>query len=103
MGGTLDGVRMTVAGALHWEVGEEILVFLEASERDFRVAGFTQGKFVLERDPVTRRVYATREALGATQFVQRPGGPVIDDAGRAVKVPVDQLLAEALPQIQEGN
>jgi hypothetical protein len=100
MGGVLDGVRMTVAGALRWVPGEEVLVFLESSRRDYRVAGFTQGRFDLERDPVTRRVYAARGGAADARFVNARGGSA---ASGAVKVPLDELLAEALPQRDGGK
>lgn len=103
MGGEADGVRMTVAGALQWTRGEEVLVFLESGQRNYRVAGFSQGRFDLERDPVTRRVYATRVASEDARFVERAGEGAAPSAGRPVRVPLDELLAEALPQIDGGK
>lgn len=101
MGGVVDGVRMTVAGALQWTAGDEVLVFLESTARDYRVAGFTQGRFDLERDPVTRQIYATRAASGETRLVDRPGAA--PSAPRPVRVLLDELVAEALPQRNGGN
>ncbi len=102
MGGTLDGMRMTVAGALQWTPGEEILVFLESSQDSYRVAGFTQGKFSLERDPATRELYATRELPEGAKLLDRPGGRAVSD-GRAVRTSIKELLAEALPQLNGGE
>lgn len=102
LGGETDGVQMTVAGALQWDRGQEVLVFLESGQRSYRVAGFTQGRFDLERDPVTRRVYAMRAGDDETRFVDRAGGAP-SPAGRPLRVPLEELLAEALPQRDGGN
>ena len=46
MGGVLDGVRMTVAGALAWQPGETVVRFLEDSlPGRYQVTGFSQGKY----------------------------------------------------------
>jgi hypothetical protein len=58
LGGEVDGVRVTVHGALSWTAGEEVLLFLEPyTEGRFHVSGFSQGKFAVERDPVTGRAF----------------------------------------------
>ena len=54
LGGVVDGVRVTVHGALQWHVGEEVLLFAERYDAaHYRVSGFSQGKFEVERDPET--------------------------------------------------
>lgn len=100
MGGVVDGVRMTVHGLPDWQRDEEVLVFLEQSlPGKFRVSGFSQGKFDLQRDSQSGELFVTRPTLGAE---------AVDGAGkrvqpRAVRLRLNDLLAEALPEFQEGR
>jgi hypothetical protein len=58
IGGVVDNVRMTAHGALAWKKGEEVLLFLEPSVPGaFQVAGFSQGKYLIERDPRTGKAF----------------------------------------------
>ena len=98
MGGVLDGVRMTVAGALEWAPGEEVVVFLEDSlPGRYRVAGFTQGKFAVQRDPNTGEEYVVQAGLGNVELV---------GATRALapgRMPLSELITEALPEFRGGE
>lgn len=98
MGGVLDGVRMTVAGSLEWVPGEDVVVFLEDSlPGRYRVAGFTQGKFAVQRDPRTGEEYVVQAGLGNVELV---------GATRALtpgRMPLTNLLGEALPELQGGE
>ncbi len=50
-GGVVGNVRITAHGALQWKKGEEVLLFLEPSVPGaYQVAGFSQGKYTIERD-----------------------------------------------------
>jgi hypothetical protein len=54
IGGVVDTVKMTVAGSIIWRTDQEVLLFLEPSLPDrYRVSGFNQGRFAIERDPVS--------------------------------------------------
>lgn len=58
LGGVVGNVRMTAQGALQWKKGEEVLLFLEPSVPGaFQVAGFSQGKYLIERDPRTGKAF----------------------------------------------
>ena len=58
LGGVVGNVRVTVHGALVWRPGEEALLFLESNGNGaYRVTGFSQGRFLVERDPVTGEAY----------------------------------------------
>jgi hypothetical protein len=51
LGGVVGNVRITAHGALAWKRGEEVLLFLEsAGDNAYQVAGFSQGKYTIERD-----------------------------------------------------
>lgn len=92
-GGEIDGMRMTVHGVTPWQVGERVLAFLEpAFDAQFRVTGFSQGKFSIETDPRTGEEIAVRAALGAETL----GG----DA-RALRLPLRRVLEQAQVTIRE--
>jgi hypothetical protein len=96
LGGVVDGVQVTVHGALHWTHGEEIVVFLEPYQGGrFHVAGFSQGKFKVERDPVTGRAFINRPALEGVELVDDDGNNH-SDITAVTRVPLDQFLSKAL-------
>lgn len=100
MGGVVDGVRMTVHGALSWNVDEEVLLFLEPSlPGRHRVAGFSQGKFEIHTDERTGERWAVRPALAGTEFV---GGDVPRDGGQ-LRLPLQRVLEQAGLAIGEGR
>ena len=96
LGGEVDGVRVTVHGALNWTQGEEVVVFLEPyQDGSFHVAGFSQGKFKIERDPSTGRAFVTRPDLPEVELVGDDGHT--PSQGQVVtRVSLDQFLAQAL-------
>lgn len=99
MGGVLDGVRMTVAGALAWEPGESVVLFLEDSlPGRYRVTGFSQGKYRVERDPRTGEEFVLQDGLGEAELV---GGPARGATPR--RIPLQSLLSRALPELQGGE
>jgi hypothetical protein len=96
MGGVVGTVRMHVHGALGWRPGEEVLLFLDAYDADrYRVSGFSQGKFGVERDPVTGEAFVTRPMLDGTEVLGAPAkrGGV---PGQPERVPLDQFINNAL-------
>ncbi|RKZ14616.1 hypothetical protein DRQ53_11125 [bacterium] len=97
MGGEIDGVRMTVAGALSWRQGEDVVLFLEDSlPGRYRVAGFSQGKFEVQRDPQTGEEMVLQAPLGGVELVDAGSARVKHHTLRA-------LLEQALPAIQGGE
>lgn len=94
LGGVVGNVRQTVHGALQWRPGEEVLLFLEnAFPGTFQVAGFSQGKYHIERDERGRRF--VRQAL--PDGAELVGAP---DGGKPVTVPaklsLDRFIDQAL-------
>lgn len=100
LGGVVDDVRVTVHGALSWRVGEEVLLFLEPAGRGrYQVAGFSQGKLPIERDPATGEAFVRRPSLAAAEasglkLLDGPGAP--PDAGTPARVPLEKFVREAL-------
>jgi len=95
LGGTVDGVRTTVDGAVQWRVGEEVLLFLEPyTKGTYQVTGLSQGKFRIERDATTGAAFVSRPALEGVKLVSAQGSAL---RGAAIeKIPIERFIAEAL-------
>jgi hypothetical protein len=97
LGGVVDNVRVTVHGALQWRVGEEVLLFAERYDAtSYRVSGFSQGKFHVDRDPETRVAYVTAPAL---DDVELRGASAVDGMQRPTKserVTLETFVDQAL-------
>jgi hypothetical protein len=89
-GGVVGNVRMTAHGALSWSRGEQVLLFLEPSVPGaYQVAGFSQGKYMVERDARTGKTFV-QQAL--------PPDAGATSAARAERVTVEQFINQVLPQ-----
>ncbi len=96
LGGEVDGVRVTVHGSLHWTRDEEVVLFLEPYEGGrYQVAGFSQGKFQVEHDPVTGRAFVNQPAMEGVELVDDDGHGH-SDITAVTRVPLDQFLSRAL-------
>lgn len=103
LGGTVDGVRVTVHGALQWTRGEEVLVFLEPYQGDaFHVTGFSQGKFQVERDARTGRAYVSRPALAGVEFAATGGAPQAAPT-TVEREPLERFVGRALGREETTN
>ena len=97
-GGSLDGVRMTVHGAASFELGEQVLLFVEANDRgDHRLAGFSQGKFRLVEDPVSGEWIAERASIDAELIGAK------SKADGALRLRLSELLEQSLGMREEGR
>jgi len=97
MGGVVGTVRMHVHGALAWRPGEDVLLFLDSYDVDrYRVSGFSQGKFGVERDPVTGEAFVTRPMLDGTEVLGAPARDGRVAAPTLERVPLDQFINDAL-------
>jgi hypothetical protein len=94
LGGVVGHVRQTVHGALQWHPGEEVLLFLEdAFPGTFQVAGFSQGKYHIERDPRGRR-FVRQASPGGAELVGSPGASTRETT--PTKLSLDQFIDQAL-------
>lgn len=92
-GGELDGMRMEIIGAPHYEVGEEVVVFASPTPTGLRTCGWGQGRFVVQGEPGQRRV---RNDLGDVQLT----APAKAGRRRAVAAP-EEALAVFKQRIRE--
>lgn len=97
LGGVVDHMRVHVHGALSWRRGEEVVLFLDRVDgANYRVAGFSQGKFVVERDPATGEAFIKRPAFEGAEVVGAPpGGDAVVGTGTA-RMPLDEFVNQAL-------
>jgi hypothetical protein len=105
LGGEVDGVRVTVHGALSWRSDEEVFLFLEPYQGEtYHVTGFSQGKFDVERDPETGEVFIKRPAIEDVHLVGGAGDDVQTQRGvRIERVPLDRFVSQALGRRAGGE
>jgi len=95
LGGVVGHVRMNVAGALSWQPDEEVLLFLEVMPGGaHRVAGFSQGKYRVERDEATGRRYVVAPSLEGVELVGAADGS--PPPSRLQRIDVNRFVDEAL-------
>jgi hypothetical protein len=102
LGGVVDNVRVTVHGALNWDLGEEVVVFLEpAPAGKYQVSGFSQGKFKVVRDPRTNEAFIIQPDLADVQLVGAPES--VSPTTGLEKVPLTQFIERALGNRQRDE
>jgi hypothetical protein len=99
MGGVVDNMQMHVYGALVWHRGEEVLLFLDRLDAErYRVAGFSQGKFDIERDPATGEPFVTRALDEGTDIVGAPPGEGERPLAVGARMPLGKFVKYTLEQ-----
>lgn len=97
LGGTVGNVKVTVHGALHWEVGEEVLLFAEPYDTgSFQVSGFSQGKLRILRDSETGLPYLHASSMEGVKLRGAPSGQERAAAPMVKRVPLEEFLNRAL-------
>jgi len=97
LGGVVGNVRMTAHGALQWKRGEEVLLFLEpATPGAFQVAGFSQGKYLIERDPQTGTPFV-KPAMPSDADSKTAANGANTTARETEKLTLKQFLDSVLP------
>jgi hypothetical protein len=95
LGGMVDNIRVTAHGALQWRFDEEVVLFLEPGvDQTYQVAGFSQGKFQIDRDPQTGAVYVTRPSLSGVEIIGAAGDKA--NSGKMGRIPLQSFMDEAL-------
>ena len=98
LGGVVGNVRMTAHGALQWKKGEEVLLFLEPSAPGaFQIAGFSQGMYLIERDPRTGKAFVTQALPPDTHEGSAPAPDAPNSAQPAERVTLEQFIDSVLP------
>jgi hypothetical protein len=105
LGGVVDNVKVTVAGALHWKNGEEVLLFLEPyTGESYQVSGFSQGKFKIIYDPKTGKRLVEHPSLEGVELVDPSSGKAAAPSARPEKTPLDKFIAQTLGgPVEEGG
>jgi len=97
MGGVVDNMQMHVYGALSWHPGEEVLLYLDRLDVDrYRVAGFSQGRFHIERDPASGEPFIRRPAEEGTEIVGAPPGRGEGPLAVSARVPLGEFVKYTL-------
>jgi len=102
LGGTVGNIKVSVQGALQWRLGEEVLLFAEPYDAAaFQVSGFSQGKFVIERDPATGVAYVQAPVVDGVRLLGAPtpaatDGQASSRAGQEQRLTVDEFVNRAL-------
>jgi len=96
LGGVVGHVRMTVHGALSWNRGEEVLVFLEPfQDGAWRVSGFSQGKYNIVRD-ANGAPYIKNAPDTGVEIKGAPAATGLPGPARNAAVPLDDFINQAL-------
>ncbi len=97
LGGIVGNIKVTVEGALQWRDGDEVLLFLETygNTPSFQVAGLSQGRFMIDRDPETGERFVRRPAIEGVELLQADGNPEQGD-GAVKKVSLGQFVSEVI-------
>jgi len=91
LGGRAGNLTSTVAGIPRFQPGEEVVLFLERTERgDYSIVSWEQGTFRIRRDTGTGEESATQDTASLATF-----DPATRrfEAGGIVRMPVDFLHA----------
>jgi len=97
IGGVVGTVRMTAHGALQWRPGEEVLLFLEPSRGGtYRVAGFSQGKFSVERDPATGDAFVAQPRSESEPVLRIAADETAPEASGGTRIPLRTFVNRAL-------
>ena len=97
LGGVVDNLRMHVHGALSWRLDEEVLLFLEPYDSEsYRVTGFSQGKFGIERDPRSGRMFIRQPDVEAADVKGAPAAREAAPVSRSTRISLEQFITDTL-------
>jgi len=102
IGGIVGPIKVTVHGALRWRPGDEVLLFAEPVDASsYRVSGFSQGRFSIERNPETGEPFIRAPRSEGVQLLGAPSaqGAVGPEAQTSTYgIPLDEFVNQALGQ-----
>ena len=105
LGGTIGKLQVDVPGAAAFRPGEEAILFLVPDSRgDLHVAGLSQGRFEVVRNPRS----GSREVLGLEEAIPAAGAPAVGGvqvlsapAAPTGPVPLDRFLGDIRSLIRD--
>ncbi len=84
-GGSLNGLRMSIAGATGYRVGDHVLVFLSRMPNGYlRTAGFGQGKFLIGSNERLRAEVELKPSVAEGVQVRSLSGMSVHQAAQLV-------------------
>ena len=102
IGGIVGPIKVTAHGALRWRPGDEVLLFAEPIDAgSYRVSGFSQGRFKIERHPETGEAFIRAPRSEGVQLLGAPSGEETmggEAQAPAYGVPLDEFVSHALGQ-----
>jgi hypothetical protein len=104
-GGALGEIGQKVIGVAEFQVGEEVVVFLESRGENFTVSGLAQGKLTVERSSDGRSVFAIPTQAGLELMGPQPalGVMPLETLRERVRFAVDSVPdSQTFPAIHEG-
>jgi hypothetical protein len=95
IGGTVGPIKVTAHGSLTWRPGDEVLLFAEPLDAgSYRVSGFSQGRFKVERHPETGEPFIRAPRQEGVQILGAPAGGEAQISTRGV--PLEEFVSRAL-------
>ena len=97
IGGIVGSIKVTAHGALRWRPGDEVLLFAEPYDAgSYRVSGFSQGRFEIERHPETGELFIRAPRSEGVQLLGAPSGG--EARASTLGIPLDEFVSHALGQ-----
>lgn len=108
LGGRVDDLAQIVHGTPRFTVGEDVLLFLEETQRarPFRVVGMAQGRFKVQKRE-DGKLWAVQELAGLTLAEVEPGKKLEilgHQDGDSISLPLDDLIRQVAGSVKNvGN
>ena len=92
LGGEADGLQMHAPGAPRLQAGEEVVLFAyPAATGLWRMRGWSQGRYLVERDR-SGRAFVRRDDAGLTLLPPKAPAPAAQTTAASPPQPLDQFL-----------
>jgi hypothetical protein len=85
-GGAVGDIGQLVSGTAHYQVGEEVVLFLEKYGPRYRTVGMAQGKFRVERSTDGKAAFAMPDPEGGATLVDALTHEPVTKSAQAVKL-----------------
>ena len=90
-GGVVGDIGLKIVGAEQYDIGEEIVVFLDKDDDRYRAVGMIQGKFNIAKDGVTGAKKVINKPTDNVLFMKRDGTKAEEEKQEAMGL--DEFIA----------